>query len=178
MGQLEFGVYDDDYANVPVKQLEQHYGVHGNVISRLPGQTGAGHPADEDDGDLDADDDSESWIDTDEADEAIAEADKNVYSEPVSAPENTSPFTSDDQRRLFATMLDEYQRRGHIPSGYGMLRDEWEGGVYPTIQIIPSGRRGSKQLRIGLPDNIWSPRSKLWVQALDIMAGILGRHGV
>lgn len=172
MGQLEFGIYDDDYENASIEQLDRYYGVHGNVIQRLPGQTGAGHPADEEDdlndaGNSDLVDDPENWIDVDEAMEAVAKADHNVYTEPVSVPDNRNPFTSDNKMQQFANMLHEYQRQGYILSG--MLQGEWEGGVYPTIQAIPSGQRGSKCLMIGLLDNVWCPRSELWVQALDIM---------
>jgi hypothetical protein len=50
---------------------------------------------------------------------------------------------------------------------YGM-HGEWEDGVYPKIQHIPSGRRGSKQLGIGLPDNRWQPRSEMWISRIDM----------
>jgi len=178
LGQLEFGVYDDDCENASIEQLNRHYGVHGNIIQRLPGQTGAGHPANEDE-DVDAGVDSENWIDVDETSEAVAEAGNNVYAEPVPVPENNNPFTSDDELQLFAHLLQHYQNQAYIPSGYGMLQDEWEGGIYPTFQVISSGRRGSKQLMIGLPDNIWQPQSELWVQALDILIKLeQNRRGV
>jgi hypothetical protein len=81
--------------------------------------------------------------------------------------------------QLFAQLLNHYQSQAYIPAGYGMLQDEWEGGIYPTTQAISSGRRGSKQLMIGLPDNIWRPRSELWVQALDILIRLVqNRRGV
>jgi hypothetical protein len=171
LGQLELGVYHDNYETAPVEQLNRHYGIYGNEIQRLPGQTGAGHPADEDhdDVDLDAGPDDNDWIDINDANNAIAEAENNVYTEPVSVPGNNNPFASENEMHLFARTLHQHQVQGYIPAGYGMLWDEWEGGVYPTIQMIPSGQRGSKQLRIGLPDNRWRSRSELWVQALDIM---------
>jgi len=182
LGQLEFGVYIDDFEGALVESLNKHYGVYSNIIQRLPEQTGAGHPADEleDGDDLDLDDlESGDWIDINEASDAIAEADHNVYAEPVSVPGNNNPFTSEDEMQLFATSLHQCRARGYIPSGYGMLHGEWEGGIYPTIQYLPSGRRGSKQLGIGLPDNRWRPRSEIWVQGLDIMTRLVqNRSGV
>ena len=168
MGQLEFGIYDD-YENVPAAELEQHYGIHGNPVHRLPGQTGAGHPADKDDVagfSVEHDDD---WLDMDDAEAAVDEVNRNTYTEPVSVPEHNSPFVSDAGMQAFSIRLSQYEEMGFIPAGYGMSRTEWEDGTYPTIQGIPVGHRGSKQLEIGLPDIIWRPRSELWVQGLDIM---------
>ena len=78
MGQLEFGIYDD-FDNVPVPELEQHYGVQGKPVYRSHGQTGAGHPADEDDISEVADGSAEhenDWVDMDEAEMAADEANR------------------------------------------------------------------------------------------------------
>jgi len=170
MGQLEFGIYDD-YDNVPAAELEQNYGIHGRPIHRLPGQTGAGHPADEDDVwdhiakiSVERNDD---WVDMDEA--ATNEVNQNTYNEPIPVPAHNIPFVSDAELEAFRIRLSQYEDSKFIPAGYGMLSDEWENGVYPTIQVIPVGHRGSRQLDIGLPDIIWRPRSQVWVRALDIM---------
>jgi len=171
LGQLEFGIYD--YDNVPAAELELHYGIHGNIIHRLHGQTGAGNPADEDD--IDLSDSNDDWVDVDEseASEAVDEANNNTHTEPVPVPEHNSPFQSDAETRAFAIMLSRYEEARYLPAGYGMLRGEWENGIYPTIQVIPAGRRGSKQLEIGLPDIIWRPRSETWVRGLDIVNKLL-----
>jgi hypothetical protein len=91
-----------------VSTLETYYGVHGNITLRIPGQTGAGHPADEESDEESGEGDAD-WIDVDGTEEAIAEANLNMHAEPV-----------------------------HIPSGFGMLSDEWDTGFYPTSQVIPS----------------------------------------
>ena len=184
MGQLEYGIYDD-YDNVPVSELEAYYGVYSNAIHRFPGQTGAGHPADEDldldsesdvdfNTNLDSHNDDNDWINVERTEEAVAEVNINTYAEPVSVPDHNHPFLSDDsdEMRAFVVMLATYEASSYIPSGYGMLPEEWEDGLYPTIQVIPTGRRGSKQLEIGLPDTIWRSRSELWVRALDVMIKI------
>ncbi len=169
---MEYGVYDD-YNSVPVSTLETHYGVCGKVTHRFPGQTGAGHPADEESDEESADEDAD-WIDIDGTEEAITEANVNTHAEPVPVPENNNPFGSHNSNTtcVFVTMLIYYESSNYIPPGFGMLTDEWEYESYPTIQAILSGRRGSKRLEIGLPDNIWRPRSEKWVRALDIMMKI------
>ena len=153
--------------------LESHYGIHGNVTRRFPGQTGAGHPADEEHDEETHGGEDADWIDIDGTEEAVAEANLNMHAIPVPVPENNNPFTSNNSNantmQTFVIMLELYKSTNYIPSGFGMLPDEWENGLYPTIQAIPSGRRGSRQLEIGLPDPIWRPRSEKWVQALDIM---------
>ncbi|KAK7029110.1 hypothetical protein R3P38DRAFT_2368283, partial [Favolaschia claudopus] len=53
--------------------------------------------------------------------------------------------------------------------GYGLLREEWEGEIYPAFEIIKSGRKGSKELRVALPDSIWRPRAELLGRALAFM---------
>ncbi len=176
---MEFGVYDD-YDNVSSAELEQHYSVHGNPVHRLPGQTGAGHPADENDfsdvAEASVEHDGD-WLDMDEAEAAVDEANRNTYTEPIPVPEHNSPFVSDAEMQAFAIMLSQYEDSGFIPAGYGMSRREWENGTYPTIQVIPVGRRGSRQLEIGLPESIWQPRSELWVRGLDIMNKIRDIQG-
>jgi hypothetical protein len=53
-----------------------------------------------------------------------------------------------------------------------LIPDEWEDNEYPSVEIIRSGRRGGKELRVALPDFVWRPRAELWGQALDILSRI------
>lgn len=50
-----------------------------------------------------------------------------------------------------------------------MLPEEWENGTYPAFEILKSGRKRSKELRVALPDLIWRPRAQLWVRALAVL---------
>ncbi|KAK6981346.1 hypothetical protein R3P38DRAFT_2396312, partial [Favolaschia claudopus] len=52
------------------------------------------------------------------------------------------------------------------PKYYHQGCEEWEGEMYPAFEIIKSGRKGSKELRVALPDSIWRPRAELWGRAL------------
>jgi hypothetical protein len=49
------------------------------------------------------------------------------------------------------------------------LPEEWEDGEYPSYEIIRSGKRTGRGLRVALPDFIWRRRAELWGQALDIV---------
>ena len=58
-----------------------------------------------------------------------------------------------------------HQSRAHLTA----LTGEWEEDLYPSFEILRSGRRGGKELHIAMPDFIWRPREELWGQALDIL---------
>jgi len=112
--------------------------------------------------------------DSDEAKEAEAEVDHKTYAEPVSVPEHNNPFLSEDSVEMWAFVitLTSYKKSHYTPLGYGMTPSELEDGLYPTIQPIPAGHWGSRQLEIGLPDAVWCLRSVLWVWVLDVILKI------
>ncbi|KAJ7137897.1 hypothetical protein C8R44DRAFT_606958, partial [Mycena epipterygia] len=173
VGQVQDGVYVNDYDNVHPSILAQHHGVHGRETRRLPGQTGAGqlededvplpsvHNADDSDEDSDSDDDLEARI---EAAHAL-----DFHHEPVPVPKYAEPFQDDAMMQLFHNTLSAANEDGIVPEGYGLLPQEWENGVYPSFEILKSGRRGSKQLRVALPDSIWRPRAEMWGRGLAIL---------
>ena len=103
-----------------------------------------------------------------EVDVAADEVNQNTHSEPIAVPQRNEPFATGAEMNAFLIRLSQYKEAGYIPAGYGMLWNEWEDGMYLTIQVISVGR-GAKQLEIGLPHAIWQSRSQRWVQALDIM---------
>jgi hypothetical protein len=71
--------------------------------------------------------------------------------------------------QLFHDTFAAANENGIIPPGYGLLPEEWNDGVYFTFEILKSGRRGIKQLRIALPDSIWRPRAEVWGRGLAIL---------
>ncbi|KAJ7734873.1 hypothetical protein B0H16DRAFT_1767027, partial [Mycena metata] len=166
LGQLEKGVYLDDCAGVHPDVIAELYGTHGAVMQRAPGETGAGQLDDEDiptvlDPELDLDE--EGWEDMIEGIEA-ANA-HHFHPEPVSVPKHDNPF-SDEALHVFDTALAEAQCLHILPPGYGLLPEEWEDGIYPAFEILESGRKGSKELRVALPDRLWRPRAEQWGRAL------------
>ncbi|KAJ3838573.1 hypothetical protein F5878DRAFT_537229 [Lentinula raphanica] len=90
--------------------------------------------------------------------------------EPVATPKHRSPFLGKpDQLRLFCEAIEAFDNTNVIPVGYYLRNEEWENGEYPTFEIIPSGKRATKELRIDLPHAIWFPRAIQWGQYLHIM---------
>ncbi|KAJ4465421.1 hypothetical protein C8J55DRAFT_407249, partial [Lentinula edodes] len=166
LGRLEHGAYED-CPDVHVDLLNRCYGVHGKPIERQTHQTGAGHPADE-----------EETLGTEEGKEwhgihGETDTDNEEWAgifnqEAIEAPKHADPFQSGYYRSAFTTALEQLKESGQIPTGYGIHHTEWDAG-YPSFGVIRSGRRGRKELRIALPDSIWRPRSLRWVQGLYLM---------
>ncbi|KAJ7158390.1 hypothetical protein C8R43DRAFT_882563, partial [Mycena crocata] len=178
IGQVQNGVYVDDYADVHPNVLERYYGVHGHPARREPGETGAGQLDDEDvpmpainneDNNSESESESESEIDDDLRQQIEEAHTKNFHHEPVPVPKHANPFSDEATMRLFHAKLSAAQEAGIIFPGYGLLPDEWENGVYPSYEILKSGRKGGKRLRVALPDSIWRPRAKMWGQGLAIL---------
>ncbi|KAJ7870119.1 hypothetical protein B0H13DRAFT_1724278 [Mycena leptocephala] len=170
IGQVQDGVYIDDYDNEDPTVLARHYGVHGPPAHRLPGQTGAGQLDDEDipipSGFVD---ESESDDDSDVEDGLKQQIDQNFHHEPVPVPKHAEPFKDEALMQLFHDTFAAANKTDIIPQGYGLLPEEWDDGVYPTFEILKSGRRGGKQLRVALPDSIWRPRAEMWGRGLAIL---------
>ncbi|KAJ7588142.1 hypothetical protein C8J56DRAFT_785769 [Mycena floridula] len=175
LGQITQGTYIEEFPGVEPSVLEHYYGVEGPQIQRRPGQTGAGHPTDEE---SDSGSDSEMEVDISEhsgnlpnrINEDIAE---QFLHDAVPVPKHKCPFPDDEDMRTFEQALLSLSQEDIIPSGFGLTPLEWEDGQYPPYEIIPSGRRGSKKLRVQLPHLVWKPRADLWGRALSIMNNIL-----
>jgi hypothetical protein len=170
LGQLSDGIYQEDCEGVHPGIIEQYYGVHGGEARRAPGETGAGQlpdeeiPADQADF-VDVEDDA--WQEIIEDVEASHAG--NFHHAPVGVPKHANPFSGEGMS-VFDLALQTAERRGIVPSGYGLLEDEWEDGGYPAYEILKSGRKGSKELRVALPDSTWRPRAEMWGRGLDILA--------
>ena len=96
-----------------------------------------------------------------------------VHGKEIVTPRNENPFESDADIETFNEALQSVQSEGIVPDGYGILPEEWDDDGYPTYEILKVGRRGTKQLRIALPHEIWKSRAELWTQALVVMTGLL-----
>ncbi|KAJ6568265.1 hypothetical protein DFH09DRAFT_917831, partial [Mycena vulgaris] len=175
LGQLEDGVYLDDCDGVHPNIIAEMYGVHGAPMQRAPGQTGAGQLDDEDVPTPDYDDmEMEDWEDMIE--DIGAANEHHFHHEPVGVPKHKNPL-SDDDLRLFNAAFAEANRLQVVPQGYGIRQEEWENGTYPAFEILKSGRKGSKELRVALPDSIWRPRAQYWVRALSVLNHLLEDTG-
>lgn len=148
--------------------INQYYGTHGARIHREPGQSGAGHSLDEVYSDIEDGEDlnEDQWEELE--DEIVAANEANFHHEPVAVPKHTNPFPTDEFAAAFDAALAAVRVEGTLPSGYGLLAEEWED-MYPSYEIIRSGHRGGKVLRVSLPEFQWMPRAEVWGQALDIL---------
>jgi hypothetical protein len=165
----EAGVYIDDCAGIHPDIIARYYGVHGRQQYRRTGQSGAGHPRDEDDSESDNDEGNEN-INLDDLGEQIAnDQEPNTRHEPVLVPDHNNPFPTPELEEIFFQALAVVREQGDLPRGFLVYPDEWEDGEYPAYEFIKSGRRGLKELRISLADEVWRGRSELWAQALDIL---------
>lgn len=165
MGQLDNGMYaSDPMDSVHPDTLERYYGVEGDQRVRRPGQTGAGHPGDEEQ------DESDAWVDEpDELANAVAEdLAHNIRHPPIKVARHRNPFQSAVIEANFFRALAEIVQQGIVPDGYGVLQEEWEDRTYPAAEAINPGTRG-KQIIVALPHDIWLPRAVYFAQALDAM---------
>lgn len=159
-GMAKHGVYIDDCNGVHPDIIDQYYGVHGRERYRQPGQTGAGHPSDEQE-------------DYSSLGQRIADDQRsNLRHEPVDVPDHHDPFTSEIQRQAFHLALSTCRAQARLPAGYGLFNEELDVSSYPSYEIIHTGRRGTKRLQVALPILQWRPRAELWGQALDILTRI------
>ncbi|KAI6016756.1 hypothetical protein EDC04DRAFT_2577166, partial [Pisolithus marmoratus] len=81
----------------------------------------------------------------------------------AAVPLEVNPFPSPDWQAAFWQALQHVQEIGHIPSGYGMLEQEWGGNGYPELE----------EIIVELPGFIWQPRAVRWCQALQVLIHIL-----
>lgn len=91
----------------------------------------------------------------------------------MQVPPSESPFVSPDDLNVFQIALAAVGSEDIVPEGYGLLEDEWEEDAYSTIEVINSGRRGRREIVVGLPEHVWRPRAVLWEQALDVLIRVL-----
>jgi hypothetical protein len=122
------------------------------------------------------DDDSSVLLDnidfSDLPDRIMEENVLQFHHKPVPVPKHKCPFEDPADLKVFKGALLATSQDNLLPEGYGLLPEEWDDD-YPAYEIIRSGRRGSKELRVSLPHFVWKPRADLWGRALFIMNSIL-----
>lgn len=100
----------------------------------------------------------------------IAQAhDHNYNHEAVNVPEDENPFATEEEEQVFHTALAILHEAQTVPHGYYLQEDEWENGTYSEVEALYSGRRGSREIFITLPNSVWRPRAEMWARALDLL---------
>jgi hypothetical protein len=139
--------------------------VEGQPSHHLPGQTGEGHPLDEQESD---------WEDLDEL---IANDQASDIRHPsVDVPAHGCPFSSETET-IFHAALAVVQEQGIVPEGYGVAEEEWFAEGYPTHEHIHLGRGGNK-ISVTLPIEVWWARAVRWVQGLELMEHLMVEEGL
>ncbi|KAK7471321.1 hypothetical protein VKT23_002730 [Stygiomarasmius scandens] len=183
LGQLEHGIYDDEFIDVDPEILEQYFGADKS-------------DSDSDNSDnSDSSEDMESLQDNEEEmqdlsdnsssqsmssdkddtewsaleDQVAEDIESQFYHAPVAIPKHSEPFSTTQHRQNFQKVFENIVDDDFLPAGFGILEDEWENEEYPSSEILKSGRRGGKEIHIPLPVEEWLPLARLWVQALVAM---------
>lgn len=197
LGQLEHGFQDDIYADVDPSVLQQYLDID-TEYSGLPGGAGAlfehstdaeatgenfetnppapNHHEDEyDDLNLGNLSPQEVEVVTFLRQQLKQERLTHVRHAPVAVASHRCPFDTEDMLSTFLEAFSLAKEDNFVPSGYGVLPEEWEGGIYPDEQYIGSerARKQNASLFIPLPHSIWYPRAVDWVIGLHIMSSIL-----
>ncbi|KAG1828585.1 hypothetical protein F4604DRAFT_1887876 [Suillus subluteus] len=112
------------------------------------GQTGAGHPDDED---------------TNSEDQLVSQIEEDQE-------QNKSPFMTQDDENLFFSTVKQIVDEGIIPEGYGLLPDEQGDEDAAMVEVLQFGRCGTKSIIVLLSDSVWEARATLWHQGLSALS--------
>ncbi|KIJ26758.1 hypothetical protein M422DRAFT_272163 [Sphaerobolus stellatus SS14] len=164
LGQVENGTYVDGLDKVHPDILDRYYGVHGAPMQREPHQSGAGQdPEEEENRQLDA-------ASLDQVVQDIADGQQtHVRHNAIKPPSASSPFSD---LNLFSETFQRLEESKFLPYGFGIRAKEWQDSIYPSSEILVTGKRGQKELLISLPDEIWKSRAERWCQGLSTMIAV------
>ncbi|KAL0056980.1 hypothetical protein AAF712_016403 [Marasmius tenuissimus] len=178
LGMTTEGVYIDDCTGMTSSEIHDHYGADTDHHERPSSQTGAGNLSDEDFSDV-----SESELDSGDEDSDLEGIDlppsaRQVFDgldglmQRVHVKRYPCPFNQ-DELGLFIQALATAEEEDLEPRGFGVLPEEWENGRYPAYELLKTGKKGTKELRVDLPDHVWRPRAMKWARALVLMEYML-----
>ncbi|KAG1886899.1 uncharacterized protein F5891DRAFT_1132329 [Suillus fuscotomentosus] len=148
ISQVTLGIYRDNCEGVHPDTIERYHGTHGREQTRCHGQTGAGHPDDED---------------TNSGDQLVSQIEEDQE-------QNKSPFVTQDDENLFFSTVEKIVVEGIIPEGYGLLPGEQDDEDAAIIEVLQFGRRGTKSIVVSLSDSVWEARATLWCQGLSALS--------
>ncbi|KAI6154590.1 hypothetical protein BKA82DRAFT_51192, partial [Pisolithus tinctorius] len=122
MGQLEHGIYLQSDIQLHPNVISHYYGLQHQGNGSTPGHLAAQDDEWEDNSDL------PSMIAADQAPEFANDG--------APVPEGVSPFPSPAWQEVFHLSMQQVQEIGHIPIGYGIREEEWDGEGYPELETI------------------------------------------
>ncbi|KAK7447711.1 hypothetical protein VKT23_013967 [Stygiomarasmius scandens] len=179
LGKLKHGVYDD-CEDIDPALIERFYGADLPDWDWDDSSESEDEPdksiSESSDSDFESDDNSGlGFSESTDDDETLSDLEghiaervqSQIHHAPIAVPKHANPF-SDDQEKMheFLQVLSTMVEENLLPKGYSVREEEWGEDGYPTFEVLRSGRRGLKELRIALPIDRWLQRARLWVQAL------------
>ncbi|KAK7030351.1 hypothetical protein VNI00_014208 [Paramarasmius palmivorus] len=135
-------VIPDDCEEWSESEIREYYGREGRVQERQEHQTGAGFLDDEalDHVDFTVE---EGRSDGEESDWEDTEADiDHQFIPSVKAPKSRNPFQGlRDLEPVFLQAFQDVRMKRILPEGYGVLREEWVNGEYPSFWMLKKSKR-------------------------------------
>jgi len=166
MGQLEHGLYMTNEVTIHPDVIQHYLGFAGQSNSQMSSSL---------------DSDTQEWEDipldsTDLTTVATLVAEEQatqILHEGAQVPNDDNPFPTPQAEMVFQDAFERLHEMEHIPSGFGILEEEWGEDGYPETEVIHSRRQGKKELIVELPHFIWQPRAIRWCQSLAVLNSTL-----
>ena len=110
-----------------------------------------------------------------EEEEVTQRVERQLNHKSIDVPRIQDPFAGrEDDRVVFCETLAYAADENLVPTGYGFLPDEDGFGEWLEVEKVAVGkRRRGKQWKVTLPQRIWEPRAKAWVQAVEGLAQMI-----
>ncbi|KAG1879192.1 hypothetical protein F4604DRAFT_1579559, partial [Suillus subluteus] len=159
ISQATLGVYRDNCNRVHPDTIERYYGIHSREQTHCHGQTGAGHPDDEDSN-------SEDQLIL----QVAEDQEQNVRHAAIEVPGKKSPFVTRHDENLFFSTVEQIVIEGIVPEGYGLLPGEQDDDDAAMTEVLQFGRRGTKSVIVSLSDAVWEACATLWCQGLSALS--------
>ncbi|KAI6149919.1 hypothetical protein BKA82DRAFT_135849, partial [Pisolithus tinctorius] len=132
IGQLEHGLYVTHDSEVTIKpDAIQHY---LGLATQSPQMSPSPDLEDQEWEDIPLESTDLTMVASLIAEEQAAQ----ILHEGAQVPEDHNPFPYPQTEVIFGDALERLQEMEHIPSGLGMLEEEWGEDGYPEIEVILS----------------------------------------
>lgn len=122
------------------------------------GQTGAGHPPEELEDDIDL------------LGNVVQDQDSDIRHDSIPTANHDAPLMSPEHMTLFSDCLVALQ---HDTQGDLLHSVGGEFFVWDSVEVVRVGRRQQKELVISLMDAAWERRALLWLAAIRVLDNFL-----
>ena len=160
--QTQLGVYnEDDCQGIHPDVIHRHYGTTHTRVHRHMDQTGAGHPPEECDDNLE--EPLPSLIG-----EVVQDQDPNIRHDAIPTADHEPPLTTPELLALFSNSIIA------LRSDEALLHSiAGQVTVWDPVEAIKVGHRRRKELVISLEDAVWERRALLWIAALRLLDNLV-----